>query len=77
VELYLHFPICLHDIRGNFTFTFYLRVSQNRALRIFGPKRDEVIRGWRKMYDSEHHKLYFPPSIIIMIKIRRIDGHSM
>jgi hypothetical protein len=29
-----------------------LRVSENRALRrIFEPKRDEVIREWRKLHE--------------------------
>jgi hypothetical protein len=28
-----------------------MRVLENRVLRkIFGPKRDEVIRGWRKLH---------------------------
>jgi hypothetical protein len=34
------------------------RVFQNRVLRrIFGPKRDEVMGGWRK-YNEELHNLY-------------------
>jgi hypothetical protein len=33
-----------------------LRVFENRVLRkIFGPKRDEVIGGWRKLYNGELH----------------------
>jgi hypothetical protein len=37
-----------------------LRVFENRVLRrIFGPKRDEVTGGWRKL-----HNLYSSPSII-------------
>jgi hypothetical protein len=35
--------------------------------RIFGPKRDEVTGGWRKL-----HSLYSSPSIIRMIKSRRM-----
>jgi hypothetical protein len=39
------------------------RVFENRALsRIFGPKRDEVAGGWRKL--NEFHNLYSTPSII-------------
>jgi hypothetical protein len=31
-----------------------LRVFENRVLRkIFGPKRDEVTRGWRKLHNEE------------------------
>jgi hypothetical protein len=33
-----------------------LRVFENRVLRrIFGPKRDEVIGGWRKLHIDEFH----------------------
>jgi hypothetical protein len=55
-----------------------LRVFENRVLRrIFGPKRDEVTGGWRKLHNEELHNLYFSPSIIIMIKSRRMRwaGH--
>jgi hypothetical protein len=49
-----------------------LRVFENRVLRgIFGPKRDEVIGGWRKLHE-ELHNLYCSPSIIRMIKSRRM-----
>jgi hypothetical protein len=50
-----------------------LRVFENRVLRrIFGPKRDEVTRGWRKLQNEELHNLYPSPSIIRMIKSRRM-----
>jgi hypothetical protein len=40
-----------------------LRVFENRVLmRIFGPKRDEVTGGWRKLHDEEPHSLYSSPS---------------
>jgi hypothetical protein len=33
-----------------------LRVFENRVLRrIFGVKRDEVMGGWRKLHNEEHH----------------------
>jgi hypothetical protein len=51
---------------------------ENRVLRrIFGPKRDEVTGGWRKLHTEELHNLYFSPSIIRMIKSRRMRwaGH--
>jgi hypothetical protein len=33
-----------------------LRVFENRVLRrIFGPKRDEVTEGWRKLRNEELH----------------------
>jgi hypothetical protein len=50
-----------------------LRVFENRALRrIFGPKRNDVIGGWRKLHKEELHNLYSSPSIIRMIKSRRM-----
>jgi hypothetical protein len=45
-----------------------LRVFENRVLRrIFGPKRDEVTGGWRKLHNEELRNLHFSPSIIRMI----------
>jgi hypothetical protein len=32
-----------------------LRVPENRVLRIFGPKRDEMMGGWRKLHNEELH----------------------
>jgi hypothetical protein len=50
-----------------------LRVFENRVLRrIFGPKRDEVTGGWRKLNNEEFNNLYSSPSIIRMIKSRRM-----
>jgi hypothetical protein len=40
--------------------------------RIFGPKRDEVTGGWRKLHNEELHSLYTSPSIIRVIKARRM-----
>ena len=41
-----------------------LRVSENRVLRrIFGPKRHEVTREWRKLLNEELNYLYFSPNI--------------
>jgi hypothetical protein len=53
-------------------------VFENRVLRrIFGPKRDEVTGGWRKLPNEELHNLHSSPSIITMIKSRRMRwaGH--
>jgi hypothetical protein len=55
-----------------------LRVFENRVLkRIFGPKRDVVMGGWRKLHNGELHNLYSSPSIIRIIKSRRMrwTGH--
>jgi hypothetical protein len=44
---------------------------------IFGPKRDEVTGGWRKLHNEELHNLYSSPNIIRMITSRRmrLAGH--
>jgi hypothetical protein len=45
-----------------------VRVFENTVLRgKFGPKRDEVMRGWRNLHNEELHNLYSSPSIIRMI----------
>jgi hypothetical protein len=45
--------------------------------RIFGPKRDELTGGWRQLHNEELHDLYSSPSVIRMIKSRRMRlvGH--
>jgi hypothetical protein len=55
-----------------------LRVFENRVPRkIFGPTRDEVTRGWRKPHNEELHGFYSSPSIVRVIKARRMRwaGH--
>jgi hypothetical protein len=48
-------------------------VFENRVLRrIFGPKRDEVTGGLKKLHNEELHNLYSSPNIIRMIKSRRM-----
>jgi len=50
-----------------------LRVFENRVLRrIFGPKRDEVTGEWRKQHNEEINDLYSSPSIVWVIKSRRV-----
>jgi hypothetical protein len=55
-----------------------LGVFENRALRrIFGPKGNEVAGGWRKLHNEDLRDLYSSPSIIRIIKSRRMRwaGH--
>jgi hypothetical protein len=55
-----------------------LRVFENRVQRrIFGPRRDEVSGGWRKLLNEELCGLCSSPSIIRIIKSRRMrwEGH--
>jgi hypothetical protein len=49
-----------------------LRVFENRVLRIFGPKWDEMTGGWRKLHNEEPYNLYYSPSVIRMMKSRRM-----
>jgi hypothetical protein len=51
---------------------------ENRVLRrIFGRKRDGVTGVWRKLHNEELHNLYSSPSIIRIIKSRKMRwaGH--
>jgi hypothetical protein len=46
-------------------------VFENRVLRrIFGPKRDEVSGGWRKLHNEDLRDLYSSPGISRIIKSR-------
>jgi hypothetical protein len=50
-----------------------LRVFENKVLRIiFGLKRDGVTREWRKLHNKELLDFYSSPSIIKIIKSRRM-----
>jgi hypothetical protein len=52
-------------------------LSDRVLRRIFGSKRHEMKGGWRKLHNEELHNLYFSPSIIRIIKPRRMrwEGH--
>jgi hypothetical protein len=55
-----------------------LWVFENRVLRrIFWPKTAEVTREWIKLHNEELRDLYSSPSIIRIIKLRRMNwaGH--
>ena len=55
-----------------------LRVFENRVLRrVFGLKRDDVTREWRKLHSEEHSDLYSLPNIVLVVKSRRMRwaGH--
>jgi hypothetical protein len=55
-----------------------LGVFENRVLmRIFGSKRDEVTGEWTKLHNEELHHFYSSPSIIRIMKARRMRwaGH--
>jgi hypothetical protein len=47
--------------------------SENRVLRrIFGPERDEIVGGLRKLCGEELHNVYPLPNVIRMNKSRRM-----
>ena len=55
-----------------------LRVFENRVLgRVFGPKKDEVIGGWRKLHNEDLSDLYSLPHIVRVVKSRKMKcaGH--
>jgi hypothetical protein len=55
-----------------------LRVFDNRVLKsIFGVKRDEVTGEWKKLCNEELNDLYSSPTIVWIIKSRRMGwaGH--
>jgi hypothetical protein len=49
-----------------------LRVFENNVLRILGPKRYEVSEDWRRLHNEELYDLYSSPTIIRVIKSRRM-----
>ena len=54
-----------------------LRVFENRVLRIFGVKRNEVTGEWRRLHNEELNDFYCSPNIVRVIKSRRMRwaGH--
>jgi hypothetical protein len=38
---------------------------------IFGPTREEVTRGWRKLYNEKLHILYSSPAVVRKEAVRR------
>jgi hypothetical protein len=50
-----------------------LRVFENMVLRRkFRPKRGDVRREWRKLHNDELNDLYRSPSVVRVIKSRRM-----
>jgi hypothetical protein len=52
---------------------YRLRVFENKMLRRrFGPKRDDIIRRWRRLHNEGIHNVCPSPNIIRMINSRRM-----
>jgi hypothetical protein len=55
-----------------------LRVLGNRVLRRkFGPQRDEVTGGWKKVHNEELHDRYSSTNFVRVIKSRRMRWVGM
>jgi hypothetical protein len=73
------FPVVLYGC-GTWSLTLgeehKLRVFENRAMRIFEPKREEN-GSWRKLHNDKLHNLYSSLKIVRVIKSRRMRcaGH--
>jgi hypothetical protein len=56
--------------------TWSLTLSEEHRLRvlrrIFGPKKGEMTGDWRKLHNEELHNVYSSPSIIRIMKSRRM-----
>jgi hypothetical protein len=52
---------------------YRLKVFENRVLRrIFASNRDEVAGGWKELHIKELYDLYSSPSILTIIKSRKM-----
>jgi hypothetical protein len=52
-----------------------LRVFVNRALRrLFRLKREDAVRGWRRLHNEELHNLYASLNTIRALKSREMRG---
>jgi len=49
-----------------------LRVFETRVLRIFGPRRDEVIGEWRRLHNEELNDMYSSSNIVRVLKSTRM-----
>jgi hypothetical protein len=52
-------------------------VFENRVLRVFGSKRDEVTGEWRKLHNEELNDLHCSPNIVRVIESRRMKKNEM
>jgi hypothetical protein len=43
---------------------YSLKIFENRVLRRFGYKEEEMTGGWGKLFNKELHKLYSLPDVL-------------
>jgi hypothetical protein len=68
-------PVVLYGCES-WLLTLRLRVFENKVLRIFGPKGDEVTGEWRRLHKKELYALYSSPNIHVIKATRlRWAGH--
>jgi hypothetical protein len=68
VKIQIILPVVLYEWKI-WSLTHRLKMSENRVLRrIFGPKREEVAGGWKRLHDEELHNLHASPHSIRVIK---------
>jgi hypothetical protein len=63
--------------RSNIHYSRMKKLGNRVLRRIFGPKRDGMVGGWRTLHNEKLHNFYNSPSIITMIKSKRLrwTGH--
>jgi hypothetical protein len=68
---------CLWRERERYTQSKKTNLILFVSIHAFVAKRDEVTGGWRKLHNEELHGLYYSPSIVRVIKARRMrwTGH--
>jgi hypothetical protein len=48
-------------------------VFKNRVVRkIFGPNREDITGGWKKLHNEGFHGWYYSPDIVWVVKCRRM-----
>jgi hypothetical protein len=78
LKIEIYGTIILPVLYGCETWSLILReehrlwVFENRVFRkIFGPKRNDITKDWRKLHHEELNDLYSSPTLVRVLKSRR------